>query len=226
MSEPKVEPSPEELNDSFYSPIEESINVYSHVFGIICSIVGLIALIIHSSLHGTTWHIVSFTIFGVSLVVLYSASTAYHSSKKPMIRNRLRVFDHASIYVLIAGTYTPFTLVTLNGVVGWTIFGITWAMAIAGIIIKLFFTGYFDKTSTAMYLFMGWMIVFAIQPLIDNLPTAGLSWLVAGGISYTLGAIIYSIKRIPLNHAIFHIFVLTGSFCHFIAVYFYVLPLN
>ncbi len=211
------------IKAKFYSPLEERINIYSHIFGLILSTIGLVFLIIRASLYGNAWHIVSFTIFGVSLIILYSASAIYHSAKNPVIRNRLRIFDHASIYVLIAGTYTPFALVTLNGVVGWVIFGITWGMAITGIILKLFFTGRFDLISTAMYIFMGWIIVFAINPLIDNLPAAGLEWLVAGGLSYTFGAILYSIKAIPFNHALFHILVLAGSICHFIAVCYYVL---
>ena len=178
--------------------------------------------------------LVSFSIFGASLMVLYGASTIYHSATDPVLRSRLRVLDHASIYVLIAGTYTPFTLVTLNQpdgwnghwTIGWTIFTVSWALAVSGIILKLFFTGRFKKTSTAMYVLMGWMIIFAIEPVIDRLPAEGLNWLVAGGIAYTVGAILYGIKAIKLNHAIFHFFVLAGSACHFIAVYFYVLPVE
>jgi hemolysin III len=136
----------------------------------------------------------------------------------------LKIIDHASIYVLIAGTYTPFTLVTLNGTIGWVIFGTSWGLALTGIILKLFFTGKYDLISTIMYVLMGWVIVFAIKPLINNLPLEGLLWLFAGGISYTIGAILYSIKKIKFNHAIFHMFVLIGSFCHFMSVFFYVLP--
>jgi hemolysin III len=134
------------------------------------------------------------------------------------------VVDHATIYVLIAGTYTPFTLVTLNGWVGWTIFGVSWAMALTGITLKLFFTGRYDLFSTLMYVFMGWIVVFAIKPLINSLSAEGLWWLMAGGLAYTVGAILYSIKKIKFNHAIFHMFVLLGSFCHFVSVYWYVLP--
>jgi hemolysin III len=155
---------------------------------------------------------------------LYAASTFYHSAKKSKLRNRLNIIDHASIYILIAGTYTPFTLVTLKGTIGWVIFGISWGLALTGIILKLFFTGKYNLMSTIMYVLMGWVIVFAIKPLINSLPLAGLLWLVAGGISYTIGAIIYGIKKIKFNHAIFHMFVLMGSFCHFMSVYFYVLP--
>ncbi len=207
-----------------YSPAEERINISSHAFGLLLSIAALALLVTHATASGDVWHIVSFSIFGSSLIILFAASTIYHSARDPDLRARLRVVDHASIYVLIAGTYTPFTLVTLNGSVGWTIFAITWGMALSGIVLKLFFTGRYQLVSTLMYVFMGWIIVFAISPLIENLHPDGLSWLVAGGIAYTVGAILYGIKKIKFNHAIFHIFVLIGAFCHFMAVYFYVLP--
>ena len=207
-----------------YSPAEERVNISSHAIGLLLSVVALALLVIHASSNGDVWHIVSFSVFGASLIILFAASTIYHSSRDPDSRARLRVVDHASIYVLIAGTYTPFTLVTLNGTTGWTIFAITWGMALSGIVLKLFFTGRYERVSTLMYVFMGWIIVFAIGPLIDNLSSDGLFWLVAGGIAYTVGAILYGIKQIKFNHAIFHVFVLIGAFCHFVAVYFYVLP--
>ncbi len=207
-----------------YSPLEEKVNIISHLIGFILSVVALVLLVTHASMHGDVWHIVSFSIFGASLIILYAASTFYHSAKKPQLRKRLKIIDHASIYVLVAGTYTPFTLVTLNGTLGWAIFGSSWGLALTGIILKVFFTGKYNLISTSMYVFMGWIIVFAIKPLINNLPSEGFLWLLAGGISYTLGAILYSIKKIKFNHAIFHMFVLTGSFCHFISVFFYVLP--
>jgi len=207
-----------------YSLIEEKTNIISHGIGFILSIIALVLLVTHANLYGNTWHIVSFSIFGASLIVLYVASTCYHSAKKPELRSRLRVFDHAAIYVLIAGTYTPFTLVTLKGPIGWSIFGVTWGMALTGIILKLFFTGKYKLISTLMYVFMGWVIIFAIKPLINNLSSDGLLWLVAGGMSYTIGAILYSIKKIKFNHAIFHVFVFIGSISHFVAVFFYVLP--
>ena len=207
-----------------YSPFEEKINILSHAAGIVMSVVALVLMLIRAASLGTAWHVVGAGIFGASLIALYTSSTLYHSSKSPRLRSRLRVIDHATIYVLIAGSYTPFTLVTLNGAVGWTLFAVTWAMAFTGIILKLFFTGRFSLLSTLMYVFMGWLILFAVKPLIDNFPLTGIYWLVAGGLSYTLGALIYSVKNIPLNHAIFHLFVLLGSFCHIIAVYNYVLP--
>ena len=208
----------------FYTPLEEKTNIISHAIGLVLSIVALVLLVIRASLYGQALHVVSAAIFGISLIVLYAASTFYHSAKDPKIRTRLRIFDHATIYVLIAGTYTPLTLITLTGTTGWVIFGISWAMAVTGITLKLFFTGRFNVLSTLMYVFMGWIIVFAITPLINNLSTEGLFWLFAGGVAYTTGAIIYGIKKIGFNHAIFHMFVLLGSFCHFVSVYFYVLP--
>ncbi len=208
----------------YYSPIEEKINIISHATGFILSIVAFVLLVTHANLHGDVWHIVSFSIFGASLIILYAASTFYHSAKKSELRNRLKIIDHASIYVLIAGTYTPFTLVTLKGTIGWVIFGTSWGLALTGIILKLFFAGKYNLISTIMYVLMGWVIVFAIKPLINNLPLEGLLWLFAGGISYTIGAILYSIKKIKFNHAIFHMFVLIGSFCYFMSVFFYVLP--
>ncbi|PIE43572.1 MAG: hemolysin D [Gammaproteobacteria bacterium] len=208
----------------YYSPREEKINIISHAIGFILSIVALILLSTHANRHGNIWHVVSFNIFGVSLIVLYAASTLYHSAKKPELRRRLRIIDHASIYVLIAGTYTPFTLVTLNGPIGWTIFGISWGLALTGIVLKLFFTGKYELISTLMYVFMGWIIVFAVKPLVNSLSSDGLLWLAAGGMAYTVGAILYSIRKIKFNHAIFHILVLIGSACHFFSVFFYVLP--
>jgi len=209
----------------FYSPLEEKINVTTHAAGLGLSIIALVLLFTRAIRQGDVWHVVSFSIFGVSLCVLYAASTFYHNSKKPELRSKLRVFDHASIYVLIAGTYTPYTLVTLNGLTGWVIFGISWGLAITGIILKIFFTGKYNFISTLMYVFMGWIIIFAIKPLANRLSSDGIYWLIAGGISYTLGAVIYSIKKIKFNHAIFHIFVLLGSGCHFLSVFLYVLPI-
>ncbi|MBW8050901.1 MAG: hemolysin III family protein [Cytophagales bacterium] len=208
----------------YYPPLEEKINIISHAIGFVLGIVGLVFLVTHAILHGNVWHIVSFSIFGASLIILYAASTFYHSAKKPELRSRLRIIDHIFIYVLIAGTYTPFTLVTLHGRIGWVIFGIVWGVALIGIILKLFFTVKYSLISTIMYVLMSGIIFFAIKPLINNLLLEGLIWLIAGGISYLIGAILYSIEKIKFNHAIFHIFVLIASFCHFMSVFFYVLP--
>ncbi|NOX89991.1 MAG: hemolysin III family protein [Calditrichaeota bacterium] len=209
-----------------YASSEEKINVISHAIGFVLSIVALVLLVIRAYLYGNVWHVVSFSIFGASLVLLYAASTLYHSAENPELKKRLRIFDHASIYVLIAGTYTPFTLVTLNGTTGWVIFSVAWGLALTGIILKLFFTGRYNLISTLMYVFMGWIIIFAIKPLVNSLSFDGLLWVVAGGAAYMIGAVLYSVKKIKFNHAIFHVFVLIGSFCHFMAVFLYVLPVE
>ena len=206
----------------FYSPTEEKLNIWSHAFGIFLSIIALVLLIIKAVQQDNIWMMISFPIFGVSLILLYLASTLYHASKEPQKRFKLKVFDHAAIYVLIAGSYTPFTLVSLNGETGWLIFSMVWVMAFTGIILKLFFTGKFKIVSTAMYVLMGWLIVFYFQDLTASLHEKGVFYLILGGVLYTIGAILYSIKKIKFNHAIFHFFVLAGSFCHFLSIYLYV----
>jgi len=172
------------------------------------------------------WPALSVSLYAAGMIALYAASTAYHSAIQPDRRRRLRIVDHAAIYLLIAGTYTPFALLVLKGTVGWVIFAVSWSMAALGVILKLFFTGRYSLLSTLLYVFMGWIIIFTIKPLINSLSTDGLYWLVAGGVAYTVGALVYMVKKIPLNHAIFHLFILIGSVCHFIAVYVYVLPLQ
>jgi hemolysin III len=205
-----------------YSPAEEMVNIGSHGLGVMVGLVALGLMLARALPEGDSVRIFSVALFGVSLVLTYSMSTIYHSCVEPVRRSRMRVMDHTSIYVLIAGTYTPFTLITLEGPIGWGMFAATWTMAALGITLKWFFTGRYSRLSTAMYVFMGWVIVFAIAPLKANLAAEGLSWLVAGGLAYTTGAIIYGIKKIPFNHAIFHVFTLLGSVCHITAVYCYV----
>lgn len=207
----------------YYSKTEEIINVVTHGFGFLLSIAALSLLVTFASIDGTAWHIISFSIYGASLVILYFASTIFHLSRNQKTRNRLNVFDHASIYLLIAGTYTPFALVTLKGPWGWTIFGIVWGLAIAGIILKIFYTGRFNTLSTVLYILLGWIILIAISPLTAALPIIGLYWLLAGGISYTVGAVFFLMNKIPFNHAIFHVLIIIGSICHFVAVFWFVL---
>ncbi|HEX5742960.1 MAG TPA: hemolysin III family protein, partial [Flavobacteriaceae bacterium] len=178
---------------NFYNPLEEKINVITHAVGIVISIAALVLLVMFASFYGNVWHIVSFSIYGASLIALYTASTIYHSIQDPKWRYRFNIVDHSAIYILIAGTYTPFALVTLNGTVGWVLFGVTWGIAAIGIIFKIFFTGRFDIISTIAYVAMGWIVIFAINPLMDNLPINGIFWLFLGGIFYTIGAIIYAI---------------------------------
>ena len=213
-----------EITKAIYTRKEEIFNTISHGIGLLFSIPALVLLIVYASLYGNAWHIVSFSIYGSSLIILYTASTVYHAAKEPKLKHKLNVFDHSAIYILIAGTYTPFTLVTLNGAWGWSIFGIIWGLAIAGVISKLFFIGKFRTLSAIGYILMGWVIIIAIKPLLDNLATGGLWWLFAGGLSYSLGVIFYVQKKMPYAHGIFHIFVLLGSLFHFFSVFFYVLP--
>jgi len=203
-----------------YSEEEERLNVWSHGLGLLSSIIVFPFLIAKAINYSNFWDIASFVIYGVSLLVLYAASTFYHAAKNPKKRRLLNIFDHAAIYALIAGSYTPFCLVALDSDLGWYMFIAVWVFALTGIILKLFFTGRFDKISTAMYLLMGWQVVFFIKPLMVALPSFNLNLLIGGGIFYTIGAVLYSIKKIPYNHAIFHVFVLLGTISHFISIYY------
>ena len=213
------------VNAKKYPEKEEKLNVITHALGFFLGALALVLMIVKAILNGTAIHVVSVVIYGSSLSTLYFASTAYHMAKDQEIRNRLNVFDHVSIFLLIAGTYTPFTLITLHGPWGWSIFGVVWGMAIVGIILKFFFTGRFNTLSTILYVLMGWVMIVAIVPLVRALPLGGLIWLIAGGLSYTGGAVIFLMdEKVPYNHAVFHVFVLLGSICHFVAIYWYVLP--
>ena len=187
----------EHFKHTTYPAAEERINVLSHALGLVLSVVALLLLTLKAS---GLLQLISVVVFAASLIALYGSSTIYHSTTNASRRARLRTVNHAMIYVLIAGSYTPFTLLVLKGTVGWVIFGASWAMAATGIVIKLFFTGRYNKLSTAMYVFMGWMIVFAIKPLIAGLSPEGLSWLFAGGVAYTAGAIFYSIRKIYMTY--------------------------
>ncbi len=205
-----------------YNPIEEKWNVYTHAFGLLLSIGGFFLLISKATSEGDLVRIISFSVFGLSLIILYTASTLFHNSKNIVKRKQLNVFDHASIFILIAGSYTPFTLITLQGTLGWAIFAVVWSIALIGVVLKLFYTGKFEKASTIAYVLMGWIVIIVIKPIIENISIEGFYWLMAGGISYTVGAILYSLQNIKYNHVIFHVFVLIGSFCHFITIYYFV----
>lgn len=210
------------LKIRFYPKREENINVLTHGAGLVLSVFALVLLLLKALQFDSVEMLLSFAIFGTSLVLLYSASTLYHSTQNLRKRFLFKIFDHVAIFILIAGTYTPFALVTLHGRTGWIILGVVWGIALFGTVLKLFFTGRFKILSTLLYVGMGWVIVFAIEPLMKNLSPPGLNWLLGGGLAYTLGAILYSISRINYNHAIFHFFVLLGSFCHFWAIYWHV----
>ena len=210
------------ISNPKYSKKEEKLNVLTHAFGLIMSIVGLPFLLLKSLQYNGFWKPLSIIIFGVSLIVLYAASTFYHASKDSKLRRKLNIFDHAAIYFLIAGTYSPFTIIILDGSLGWLIFSCTWVFAFVGIVLKFFFTGRYDKLSTAMYILMGWQIILVIKPLMNAFSINGLKFLFAGGVFYTVGALLYSTKKITYNHAIFHVFVLLGSTSHFICIYKYI----
>jgi hemolysin III len=203
---------------------EETINAWTHGLGALLSLAGLAVLVVMASRHGDAWHIVSCSIYGATLVLLFASSTLYHSFRSERVKHIFRIVDHASIYLLIAGTYTPFVLVNLRGKWGWSLFGVIWGLALAGIIFQIFFVSRFRIVQTLIYLAMGWLVVIAIKPLLTRVPLPGLIWLLVGGLSYTVGALFYLWKKFPFHHAVWHLFVLAGGGCHYFAILFYVLP--
>ena len=205
-----------------YNFKEEIANAITHGIGFLLSIPALVILIISAARNGGPLEVVSFTIFGVSMLLLYLFSTMLHSFKPSKAKNVFAILDHSAIYILIAGTYTPFVLVTLNGALGWTLFGIIWAMAIAGISFKCFFINRFRILSTLFYVLMGWLIIIAIEPLYTNFSSQGFYWLLAGGILYSVGAVFYIWRNLPYSHAIWHLFVIAGSGCMYFCILFYV----
>jgi hemolysin III len=206
------------------SLVEEIANGITHGIGLALAVAGLAILVFLSIMRGSAWHIVGCTVFGVTLVFLYAASTLYHSFRAPHLKRALKILDHAAIYLLIAGTYTPFTLVTLRGFWGWTLFVLVWGLSVFGILFKFFHVDRFQVISTLVYLMMGWLVIIVIKPVLAIMPSGGMAWLLAGGLFYTAGTLFFAWKRIPYNHAIWHLFVLAGSVCHYFAVLFYVLP--
>ena len=175
-------------------------------------------LITLAAIHGDGWQLAGAIVFGITLLLLYTASTLYHAIQHPIAKGRLKVFDHCAIYLLIAGTYTPFTLIGLRGPWGWGLFAAIWTIALAGVVFKLFHTGRFPRLSTALYVAMGWLVVVAIKPMLASIDVWTLGWLLAGGVFYTLGTYFYHRESIPYAHAIWHLFVIAGSVCHFVAV--------
>lgn len=203
---------------------EEVASAVTHGVGAVASVAGGAVLVTLAAGFGDARQVVGAAVFCGSLVLLYTASTLYHAVRRRVARARLQVFDHCAIYVLIAGTYTPFTLDALRGAWGWSLFGVVWGLAAAGVVFKLFCTGRFRRLSTSIYLAMGWMALVAAGPLLRALPASTLLWLAAGGLAYTAGTVFYHSRRIPYAHAIWHLFVLGGSVCHFVAVLQQVLP--
>lgn len=204
---------------------EELANALTHGVGLVASVVGLPILIIAAQNRGDFLTIIGTSVFGATLIALYAASTLYHATPHPVRKQRWRVADHMAIYLLIAGTYTPFTLGVLRGTWGWTLFGIVWTLAALGVLFKLWFgSGRFHRLSTAIYVLMGWVIVIAIKPLVQAMPEPGVMLLIAGGLSYTGGVVFYIDKRRAWTHPVWHLFVLGGSACHYFAVLFYAYP--
>ncbi|MDP2172284.1 MAG: hemolysin III family protein [Candidatus Cloacimonadaceae bacterium] len=194
---------------------EEIANCVIHGSGVGLSIAALVILVVFAARQSDAWKIVSFSIYGATMIALYTASTLYHAFPQPRIKRFFRIMDHSSIFLLIAGTYTPVTIGTMRGAWGWTLFGIIWTLAIAGINLKIFALGKIRILSIVIYIAMGWMIVIAINPLRQHVPPALLTWMLLGGLSYTFGVIFYAYKKMPYHHAVWHLFVLGGSICHF-----------
>ncbi len=204
--------------------VDEHANALTHGIGLVLVLVAVPAIIVLAATSATAWHVVSVSVYGTTLICLYVASTLYHSVRRPPAKRVLRILDHSAIYLLIAGTYTPFTLVTLRGAWGWTLFGIVWALALFGIVWKAVRVERHEVVSTILYIAMGWLAVIAIRPLSRAIPIAGLVWVFAGGLAYTFGVAFFGASRLRFNHAVWHLFVLAGSACHYIAVMRYVLP--
>jgi len=202
----------------------ELANSLTHGAGLALSIAGCAVLVTLAALRGTAWHIVACSVYGGTLVCLYAASTMYHSVSSQRWKRLWRIVDHSSIYLLIAGTYTPFVLVNLRGAWGWSLFGVVWGLAVAGILFKVWFVDHFPVASTIVYLLMGWLAVVAVKPLVTMVPVGGLEWILAGGVLYTAGVGFFAWEKLPYHHAIWHVFVIGGSVCHYLAVLLYVLP--
>ena len=202
--------------------LEEQLNAWTHGIGAALGIAALVLLIIYTD---TTkpWSLFSVIVYGISIIILFLASTFYHAVKGEKRKHYFRIVDHISIYLLIAGTYTPVLLISLSESIGWTLFWVVWGIAAFGVILKLFFTGKFEVFSTLLYLVMGWLIVFDFSNLSDAIGSNGVLWLFAGGLSYTVGIIFYAIQRIPYNHVIWHLFVLGGAIGHFFMIFFHVI---
>ena len=220
-----MEPDAEIVPQLEYSKGEELANSISHGVGAGLGIAALSVLVVLASVYGDAWRIVSFSVYGTTLVLLFLMSTLYHSITHPKAKHVFKVLDHIAIYLLIAGTYTPFTLITLRGTLGWVLFGLIWGLAAVGIVFKSFWINRYPAASLILYIAMGWLVLIAIYPMFQNLATGGMVLLGAGGLSYTAGAGLYAWERLPYNHFIWHMCVLAGAICHFLAILLYVLPM-
>lgn len=217
---------PEKYHLITYSEEEELANRLTHSLAAAISLVGIVFLVTAASRTGDPYRIVSSAIFCGSLTIFYIISTLYHTIRSPKSRYVFRVLDHAGIYLVIAGTYTPFTLVSLRESSGWVLFGVVWGLAIAGVIFKSFMTHRLAFLAPVFYIALGWLIVVDLEGLLTLVPIKGVIWLVAGGLFYTVGIIFYAIDQIPYNHAIWHVFVIAGSLCHYFSILWYVVPLT
>ena len=209
-----------------YTGAEEIANSVTHGLGAALSVAALSVMVTYAGLYGDIWRVVGFSIYGSSMVLLFVFSTLYHASKNPRRKARFRILDHAAIFLLIAGSYTPISLVTLRGPWGWTMFAVIWAFAVAGVVTTVAFMNAPKWLIAGIYILMGWLAVIAIKPMVEALPFGGLALLVAGGLTYTGGVVFYIWDRLPYNHAVWHLFVLAGSALHFFCMMFYVLPMN
>lgn len=211
-------------NTHTYTRREEVANAATHGAGALLSVAALVLLIVFAAVKGTAVHVVSFTIYGSAMLLLYAASTLVHSFPEGKVKQIFEIMDHSCIYLFIAGTYTPILFHVIGGRLGWALFGIVWGVALAGVVFKSFFASRYLFTSTMLYIAMGWIIVFAWGPLVDNLAPGGLKLLVSGGLLYTFGTVFYMWRSFPYHHAVWHLFVLGGSVLHFFAILLYVLP--
>jgi len=200
---------------------QEIANSITHGIGAMLSVAGLVILLIIAGTKGDIWRIISFSIYGTTLILLYLSSSIYHGLSNVRIKNIFQILDHSAIYLLIAGSYTPLTLISLRGPWGWTLFGLVWGIALIGILMKAFFFNKTQVISMILYIIMGWLIVIAIKPLIETIPRGMLLWIIVGGISYSVGIIFYLVQKIPYHHTIWHLFVLGGSITHFLGILFY-----
>lgn len=214
------------VNTYTYNRKEEIANAITHGIGTVLSVVALVLLIVFASLRGTVWHIVSFSIYGTTMLLLYLNSTLVHSLREGKAKDLFEFFDHSAIYLFIAGTYTPFLLVAIRGTFGWTLFGIIWGVALVGVLFKAYFVKKFLFMSTVFYIAMGWLIIIAWNPLSVVVADGGMILLMAGGILYTVGTVFYVWRGFPFHHAIWHLFVLAASITHFFAVIIYLLPIQ
>ena len=204
---------------------EEVVHSITHGIGSGLSIAGLTILVVLAIYNGDVYKIISFSIFGASLVILYLSSTIYHGLQQPRAKKIFKIFDHSAIYLVIAGTYTPFLLIAIRGTAGWALLVAVWGIALIGITFKVFFIERFQILSVISYLFMGWLCVFVFREMLVSIPIGGIIWLAAGGLLYTIGVIFYALQKIPYMHAIWHFFVMGGSICHYFAVLFFLAPI-